>query len=67
MRLVALTTAFVLAWGCPWLLAQTVLHSIPGTAANQLFGTAVAAAGDVDADGFPDLLVGAAGDDSAGS
>ncbi|HVQ26171.1 MAG TPA: integrin alpha, partial [Planctomycetota bacterium] len=46
--------------------AQTVLHSIPGTAPLQLFGTAVAPAGDVDADGFDDFVVGAAGDDTAG-
>jgi len=46
--------------------AQSVLYTLPGAAPNQMFGTAVAPAGDVDADGFPDFIVGAAGDDTAG-
>ena len=56
--------AFALPTPAP---AQTVLHTIPGTAPNQLFGSAVASAGDVDDDGFGDLLVGASGHDGAGA
>ncbi len=38
-----------------------------GDAADQLFGSAVALVGDVDGDGVPDLVVGADGDDTAGT
>ncbi|HEX5011443.1 MAG TPA: FG-GAP-like repeat-containing protein [Planctomycetota bacterium] len=44
--------------------AQTVLHTFAGAAGDQLFANAVAGAGDVDADGFPDVLIGARGDDT---
>src|SRR6266850_8248707 len=47
--------------------ARTVLHTFTGTAVNQLFGNAVASAGDVDADGMSDIIVGAYGDDSVGT
>ncbi|MCI0589700.1 MAG: integrin alpha [Planctomycetes bacterium] len=36
-----------------------ILHSFPGTAAGNLFGWSVAAAGDVDGDGASDVIVGA--------
>ncbi|MBK6943057.1 MAG: FG-GAP repeat protein [Planctomycetes bacterium] len=39
--------------------AQTVIHSIDGTAQNGTFGRAIAGAGDVDGDGVGDLVVGA--------
>ena len=39
---------------------------LPGSAANQAAGTGLAAAGDVDGDGFADLLVGAPGRPDAG-
>ncbi|MBC8404863.1 MAG: FG-GAP repeat protein [Planctomycetes bacterium] len=35
------------------------LHRFDGTASNQLLGTQVASAGDVDADGVPDVILGA--------
>jgi len=66
LRSSAALLACVAAFSTP-ALAQTVLHTIPGTAPLQRFGTAVAPAGDVDDDGFPDLLVGAGGDDTAGT
>jgi len=37
----------------------TLLHVFQGTSAGELFGTSVAGAGDVDGDGFADLIVGA--------
>lgn len=35
--------------------AQTLLHSVPGAAANEQFGIAVALCGDLDGDGFGDF------------
>lgn len=40
-------------------LAQEVLFEIAGEASGDLFGLGVGSAGDVDADGIPDLLLGA--------
>jgi len=39
----------------------TLLHTFVGSGINQQFGAAVAAAGDVDGDGYPDILIGAPG------
>jgi len=43
--------------------AQNVLYTFHGEASGDAFGSSVAAAGDVDADGFPDLIVGQPGSD----
>ncbi len=40
-------------------VGQTILQSIPGAAAGDTFGAAVGEIGDVDLDGFEDVLVGA--------
>jgi hypothetical protein len=43
-----------------------LLHSFSGDTATDLFGTSVGPAGDVDADGFADVIVGSIWDDIAG-
>jgi len=42
-------------------------HGFLGEGVNDLAGTSVASAGDVDGDGLPDLLIGATGDDDGGT
>jgi hypothetical protein len=44
----------------------TTLLTVTGDSTQDLFARAVAAAGDVDLDGWPDLLIGAPGDDDNG-
>lgn len=44
-----------------------LLREFTGSAASDLLGVAVAAAGDVDADGYDDVVVGASGDDRGGA
>ena len=43
------------------------LHTLGGAAANDFLGAAVAAAGDVNGDGFGDVIAGAPGNDERGS
>ena len=45
----------------------SILYSFAGDSGGDTFGWSVAGAGDVDADGFADLIVGANGDDNNGS
>jgi cysteine-rich repeat protein len=45
--------------------AATVVLRVPGTPANALFGRSLAAAGDLDGDGYDDLVAGASGFDGA--
>ena len=45
----------------------SVLHTFLGDAAGDSFGSSVSGAGDVNGDGFDDLIVGAFGDDDNGS
>lgn len=40
-------------------MAQTILYSFDGDSAGEQFGCSVAVAGDMDRDGFPDMIVGA--------
>ena len=44
----------------------SLLHTLSGTAPGDSFGSGVAGAGDIDGDGYDDLLVGAYGVDSSG-
>ncbi len=46
---------------------NSILYSFAGDSGGDTFGWSVAGAGDVDADGFSDLIVGANGDDNNGS
>ena len=48
-------------------LTVSVLHTFSGDNINDTFGRSVAGAGDVNGDGFDDLIVGAPGDDNNGS
>lgn len=45
---------------------QKLLHGFYGDAEDDLFGAAVSGAGDVNLDGYDDVIIGIAGDDSAG-
>lgn len=45
----------------------TVLHRFAGRSDEDRFGSAIAAAGDLDGDGFADLIVGACCDDTSGA
>ena len=45
---------------------QSILHTFVGGAYADFFGFSAAGAGDVDGDGFDDLIIGAPGDDTAG-
>ena len=48
---------------CPW----DVLYTFDGEAADDFFGRSVSGAGDVNNDGYDDLIVGAYGNDAGGT
>ncbi|MFT7620383.1 MAG: hypothetical protein ACI97A_004040 [Planctomycetota bacterium] len=47
-------------------LDGSILHSLDGDSAGDIFGISVSGAGDVNDDGFDDIVVGAQGDDNNG-
>ena len=49
------------------LAGGALLHEIPGVAADGLAGSVLAAAGDLDGDGAPDLLIGCPGEGEGGA
>ena len=51
---------------CPTALSQSVLHGFYGEAAGDNFGWSASGAGDVNADGFDDVIVGAPFNDNNG-
>jgi len=56
------TLCAITATGAGHVMAQNVVRTHDGGLANDLFGAAVSAGGDIDDDGVPDYLVGAAED-----
>ena len=71
LRYLISTTALPLLLSASALPAQAItgrtLLSLRGVATNDLFGASVAGAGDVNGDGFADIIVGAQGNDAGGS
>lgn len=61
-----LALALVLSWSCV-AAAQTAFLTVGGDSTADRLGTSVAAAGDIDQDGFLDFIVGAPGVDSGAS
>ena len=59
MRLLSASIALTVCGTSSPLSAQELLWLWDGDAAGDRFGTTVAGAGDLDADGYPDLVVGA--------
>ena len=68
MRLFAILTTIgvSLAW-CAAAEGQTILKNFYGNSANDEFGYAMKSAGDVNADGFDDIIVGARWEDNSGT
>src|SRR5262245_42562723 len=66
MKISHLTIPLSLMAVCGAGRAQSVLHTWYGPSTNSYAGSAVAGVGDVDHDGFDDVLVGMPNDDAAG-
>src|SRR5262245_37599619 len=68
-RFIVLTFLLGLPFLAPssvWAISGRTLLAPTGAATNDFFGQAVAAAGDFNADGHPDVIVGAPGNDAGG-
>ncbi len=68
MRHLALSLGYlILSSTCLAQQSQHHLYTFNGDSVGDVFGRSVGGAGDVNKDGYPDLIVGACGDDNNGT